>query len=519
MREPSFYEDGTAEVEVIETPLSIVFLAGDRAYKVKREITLPFLDYGTVERRREFCHEEVRLNRRLAPDAYLGVRAIVPHGTSFALAEASDGSAIEYAVEMRRLPRNRGLHRLIASGRASAETIGEIARRIARFHEQASLAPAGYGGSDGVKQDMDENLRTVLSRVGSVVERDFFAGVERFCNSFILANRDLLDARVARGRVREGHGDLRAEHVLLEDGGVTVYDCVEFSERLRYIDVASDLAFLYMDLERLGAPALAKALGREYAEHSGDADVLGLLPFFGCYRAFVRLKLTCIQLDRTERGDQGRSELLSEASALVSLAGRLVWRARLPHVLVFCGLPASGKSTLAEEISRRSGLPHLSSDVIRKALTGTPVTKRGSSEIYEPRFTMLTYDDLLVEALELLDAEGGTIVDATFGQRLRRRVLADAANRGGARVLFCECRAPEAVLKERARAREREPERGSDATWDVVREQIDAFEPLDDVPARDHLVLRTDRPVGETLEEIDAFVNRAIDAVPCATAR
>jgi predicted kinase len=220
-----------------------------------------------------------------------------------------------------------------------------------------------------------------------------------------------------------------------------------------------------------------------------------------------------------KRSDEGRSALLSEASALASLAERLVWRARLPLVLVFCGLPASGKSTLAEEISRRSGLPQLSSDVIRKDLTGTPLTERGSSEIYEARFTMLTYDDLLVEALELIDAEGGAIVDATFGQRLRRRVLADAAHRSGARVLFCECRAPEAVLKERATAREQQPERGSDATWDVVRGQIDAFEALEDVPARHHLVLRTDRPFGETLEEVDAFVNRAIDTTPLATPR
>jgi aminoglycoside phosphotransferase family enzyme/predicted kinase len=516
MREPQFYPNRAAEVEVFETLLSTVFVAGDRAYKVKREVTLPFLDYGTLERRREFCQEEVRLNRRLAPDAYLGVKAIVPRGDSFALAELGDRSAIEYAVEMRRLPLERGLHRLIASGRASTEMIDRIARRMARFHEEATPAPSGHGGPAAVKEEMDENLEAVLAEVGSTVAPQVFAGVERFYNSFVLANRELLEHRAQRGRVREGHGDLRAEHILLEDDGrvVTIYDCVEFSKRLRYIDVASDLAFLYMDLERLGVPTLARALGQAYAEQSGDPDVPGLLPYFGCYRAFVRLKLACIALGRTPAGDLGRPALLTEADHLTSLAGRLMWRARLPLVLVCCGLPASGKSTLADEVSRRSGLAHLSSDMIRKELAGTPVTKHGAAEIYGARFTMLTYDDLLVETLELLDSVGGAVVDATFGQRHRRRVLADAAHRSGARVLFCECRAPEAVLRERAVAREAKPERGSDATWEVIRDQIEAFEPLDDVPAADHLVLRTDRPVEETLAEVEAFASRALDSSP-----
>jgi predicted kinase len=295
---------------------------------------------------------------------------------------------------------------------------------------------------------------------------------------------------------------------------VTIFDCVEFSKGLRYIDVASDLAFLYMDLERLGVPALARTLGSVYAEESGDTEVPSLLAPFGCYRAFVRLKLACIALQQIQEDDPSRPALLAEVNSLSALAERLVWRARLPLVLVFCGLPASGKSTLAEEVSRRSGLPHLSSDVIRKGLAGIPVTKHGPSEIYGERFTMLTYDDLLVEALELVDSVGGTVVDATFGQRLRRRVLADSAQRSGARVLFCECRAPESVLRARAGAREEKPERGSDASWEVVREQMDAFEPLDDVPVQDHLVLRTDRPLEETLEEVEAFVNRATDAVP-----
>lgn len=512
MREPHFYPHRPESVEVIETHISMVFIAGDRVFKVKKALTLPFLDYGTLARRCHFCHEEVRLNRRLAPEVYLGVRAVVPDESYFALAEPDDPAAVEYAVEMRRLPDDRALDRLIESGTATAETVRRVARRIAEFHKEAMRAPEGYGGPAEVKARMDENLEAILPWVGSAIDRLAFTTVERFFGAFVLSNRDLLANRVTQGRVREGHGDLRAEHVVLEDARMTVYDCVEFDERLRFIDVASDLAFLYMDLERLGAAPLAAELERTYVEQSGDEEVRKLLSFFACYRALVRAKVACLRLAQIDEEDPPRPALLSEARSFAALSHRLVWRARLPVVLVFCGVGASGKSTLAEEISRRSGLPRLSSDVIRKGLAGIPLEERGPSEIYEPGSTMLTYDELLGEALELADSVGGVVIDATFGQRQRRRALADALRAGGTRVLFCECRAPEAVLKERALARERAPELGSDATWNVVRAQIEAFEPLDEVPARDRVIVYTDRPVEDSLDEVEAFASRAIEA-------
>jgi aminoglycoside phosphotransferase family enzyme/predicted kinase len=511
MREPRFYPHRPKDVEVVETLISTVFIADDRVYKVKKELILPFLDYGTLERRRHFCHEEVRLNRRLAPETYLGVRAIVPVESSFGLAEHDEPSAVEYAVEMRRLPEDRALDHLIESGAASAEMIRRVAQRIAEFHQQSMPAPPGRGGPSEIKAGMNDNLEAVFPWVGSALDRQTFNAVERFHDAFVLSNRELLADRVARGRVREGHGDLRAEHVVLDDGGVTIYDCVEFDEHLRFVDVASDLAFLYMDLERLGAAPLAPALERAYTEQTGDEEVCKLLPFFACYRAWIRVKVACLRLAQLDENDPRRPALLSDVQSLAALSYRFVWRARLPVVLVLCGVGASGKSTLAEEIARRSGLHHLSSDVIRKGLAGVPVEERGPSEIYEERSTMLTYDDLLVETLELLDSVGGVIVDATFGQRHHRLVLADSVRGSGARVLFCECRAPEAVLEERALARVRAPERASDATWDVIRRQIEAFEPLDEVAARDHFVVRTDRPQAETVDEIDAFASRAIE--------
>jgi aminoglycoside phosphotransferase family enzyme/predicted kinase len=514
MREPDFYPHRPGDVDVRETHISLVFLAGERAYKVKKELTLPFLDYGTLERRRFFCHEEVRLNRRLAPDTYLGVRSIVPSADRFSFAEPDDPRAIEYAVEMRRLSERSTLDRLVRSGAADDDTIETVTGRIVEFHREAERAPPGFGRPVDVKARLDENLATILPWVGTAVDRHAFAAVERFSSAFVLNRRDLLAQRVAGGRVREGHGDLRAEHIVVEDGRVSAYDCVEFDEGLRFIDVAADLAFLYMDLERLGASDLAARVERIYVEQSGDRELSLLLPFYACYRASVRAKIACLRLDQLGLGDARSRELLAEARSLSALADRFAWRSRLPLVLVLCGVAASGKSALAEEISRRSGLAHLSSDVIRKELAGIAPDERGGKEIYEAELSIRTYEELALRARALVGTAGGALLDATFTRRQYRRKLAERLQATGARLLFCECQAPAAVLRERAGVREQAPERGSDATWEVVQGQLERFERLDDVPARDHLALRTDRPIEEALDELESFVSRAVEGQP-----
>ena len=199
--------------------------------------------------------------------------------------------------------------------------------------------------------------------------------------------------------------------------------------------------------------------------------------------------------------------LISDARSLSDVALRMVWRSRLPLVIVFCGVSASGKSTLADALSRVSGYAHLSSDLIRKELAGVAPDERGSSEIYDDSMSIRTYDELARRACAEIESGHGALVDATFAHRQYRRKLLESLGPTGARVLFCECRAPAAVLERRAQARERSPERGSDATRQVLREQLTQFEPLDEIPARDHLPLRTDRPLDEALEDLELFAS------------
>jgi aminoglycoside phosphotransferase family enzyme/predicted kinase len=520
MREPTFYPHRPPSVEVVETHISLVFLAGERAYKVKKAVALPFLDYRTLAQRRHFCHEEVRLNRRLAESVYLGVRSIVPGDGGFELAGADRDDALEYAVEMRRLDSERTLARIVERGEADTALVERVAARIADFHEQARQASTGYGGPADVKRRIDENFEALLPWVGTVESIDrgldefTFAALKRFSSSFLVGHSALIAARAAGGRVREGHGDLRGDHVVIEEAGVTVYDCVEFDERLRSLDVASDLAFLYMDLERLGAPELAAALADAYVERSGDAELPALLPFYACYRALVRAKVACLRAEQLDPSDRCRAASLDEARSLAALAHLMAWRARLPLVLVLCGVAASGKSSLAAELSRRSGLPHLSTDRVRKELAGVPLDERAPAEAYGDRLSLQTYHRLGQLAAAEARAGRGAIVDGTFTRRRYRQRLVQELEPTGVRLLFCECRAPATVLRERAAVRELGPELGSDATWNVVQSQIQGYERFDEIPARDHHVLRTDRPLAEALDQLEAFVSAAVDREP-----
>jgi aminoglycoside phosphotransferase family enzyme/predicted kinase len=507
MSEPSFYSPPPAQVDVRETHVSVVFLAGDRAYKLKKPVRMPFLDYSTLDRRRRFCEEEVRLNRRFAPDVYLGVRAIAARDGELVLAEAGDPAAVEFVVVMRRFDEHATLEHMVESGLAGAELAEHVGARVAELHRAAPPAPADCWTPDYLSERLEENLDTTRPEVGTLVDAGTFDAVRRFSHAFLQTQRPLLERRTAAGMVRDVHGGLRAEHVLIERHGLSLVDCVDFDDRLRCIDVAADLAFLTMDLERLGSRPLAEAVERAYVAHTGDVELHELLPFYACYRAWVRAKVTALRIRQLDQDDPARPELEQRARALFSLSLRFAWRTRLPLVVVLGGVAGSGKSTLAAELSRRSGLPHLSSDGVRKELAGISPDTRGMPELYESEFTMRTYRELAVRAQAALAAAGGAIVDATF-QRRDQRALLRALD---ARVLWIECTAPEDVLRRRGAAREIAPEHGSDATWPVTAAQLSAWEPLDDVPPADRHRLRTDGPLAACLDELDSFVSAAAD--------
>ncbi|MFI5008904.1 MAG: AAA family ATPase [Solirubrobacterales bacterium] len=496
---PAMYGE-SVRVVVHETHASWVFLAGEFAYKVKKPVRPAFLDYSTLSLRRAACLEEVRVNRELAPGIYLGVRAILRTTEGFRFAAQDTPGAVEYAVLMRRFDETHTLQGAIQTRSLTHAQIREVARRLADFHLGSPMLAAG--GAAQVLDAWSANIEEIqrLERPGA-----WRVEVMRgFGEAFVNAHATEIERRVREGWVRDGHGDLRCEHVLL-GRPVRVVDRIEFGPTLRHLDVACDLAFLAMDLEAHGRRWAARELVSAYRQAGGSPGSEWLRGFHGAYWALVRAKVALIAATSREAGARRRE--WARAERLWKLAQRLCWRARSPVAIVVCGAAASGKSTLAAELARRSRFPVVSSDAIRKRRAGLRATDRAAAEHYTKEFTHATYDLLSRDALAYLDRRGGVIVDATCHTKSERALLFHRLHRGNVTflVVYCQVRLQTALA--RASARTQSPERISDATPRIVTEQFRRFQPLDELPAQSVLALDAEQD-----NDIQAArVTRAVD--------
>jgi uncharacterized protein len=478
--EPAAYPHRPAVVELRETHISWVLLAADRAYKLKKPLRLPFLDYGSLGRRHELCRDEVRLNRRLAPEVYRGVRAVLPAGHGVRIGEEDAPGALEYAVEMRRFDE----HATLARRHAGEAEVQEVGRRLAAFHATAAIPAAPERTVGALEATLEENFSTLRELgAGRVGEAGRLAG------AFLAGRRDELRRRAREGLVRDGHGDLRAEQVLLERG-IEIVDCVEFDPALREIDVGFDLAFLAMDLMRRDErPASVLVTAYRAAGDPGDD---ALLAFFAAQRALIRAKVSLVRAGQVRGADADRRR--ADAGDLLELAGRLGWRVRLGRLAVVCGPAASGKSTLARALASHAGASVLASDLTRKELLGVDASERAPASAYGSDVNRRTYAELGRRARERLAAGEHVVVDATFRFAADRRAFADALGQGAVEAVWIECRAPAETLTLRAAAREREPGRVSDADATIAERHVREWEPLSDVPARQRVAVETDRP-------------------------
>ena len=496
---------GHPQVVVHETHASWVFVAGDRAYKIKKPVALGFLDYGTLERRHRACREEVRVNRELAPGMYLGVRAILRARRGFRLAPDGARGAVEYAVEMRSFREEDTFAGLIAAGSLTRAQVVAAARLIADFHRSAAVVDDW--GPDRVLAGWRANVEE-LRRMDSPGGWRLDVAVG-FGESFVKAHAPELRRRALLGLARDGHGDLRCEHVLTGPT-LRVVDRIEFDPQLRRTDVACDLAFLAMDLEAHGQRWAARELVDGYREAGMSPGGRALRSHYAAHWALVRVKVALIAA--TEHDGGARTEQLGQAERLWALSERLCWRARAPLVVVICGPAASGKSALAAELSRRTDMPVVSSDVVRKRLADLDASERARSEHYSDGFTRATYEQLARDALHALgDGDGdGVIVDATCRRRRDRALLLNGLRRADAMPMFVRCEVPLELALERAELRLRDPRRLSDATPMIAEEQFRAFEELEELPESSVLRLDTSRPPDAQVAEIACAVDRRV---------
>jgi aminoglycoside phosphotransferase family enzyme/predicted kinase len=504
--DPAAYAGHPASIELRETHISWVFLAGERAYKVKKPIRLPFLDYGTLGRRRVCCHAELTLNRRFAPDLYREVVALVPRGTDgLAVAAEGDPRALEYAVEMDRYDESTTLLAGLAHGTAVEADLVAVGAAVAGFH---AIAPMRRdGNSQRLAAVVEETLAT-LRTAGAPLRR--LSELDRFCRAALAAFGPVLAEREAAGLVRDGHGDLRAEHILL-GSTIQAVDGVEFDRDLRIADVAYDFAFLMMDVARRD-DNLARGLLRGYRAAGGDAGSEALLAFLCAVRALVRAKVDFLRAGQlTGAAADDRS---ARALELLSVAERFAWRARLPRVVCVTGLAATGKSTLAEALAASAGRTVLSSDRIRKLRAGIDPTGHAPASAYADAQSHAVYAELALRAEIAARSEGGAIVDATF----RRAADADAfaaTSRAAAGAAWIVCEAPAAVRLERAHAREFQAT-VSDAGPAIIAAELATYGGPFLAPAPPLARLDTTQPISELLSTLSEALDARLAArAPC----
>ena len=505
MQKPDFYPHAVTTIRQRETHISKVFLTGTYVYKIKKPVNLGFLDFTTLENRRHFCHQEVALNRRLARKVYLDVVPITFMDNRYQL--EGPGQPVEYAVKMRQLPDDRSMVRLLRKGEIDKEALQGLARILASYYGQAPTDSRinTFGSWETVWANCEENFRQTEMFVGRILDEHMFQIVRAATRSFLRRWQELFEHRIENDKIRDCHGDLRSGHVYFADG-IQIIDCIEFNERFRYGDITSDLAFLAMDLDYEGYPQIAHSLLKDYVAFTRDQDVFVLLDFYKCYRAFVRVKVNCFRLEEGDLDEHERGKLLTDTYQYMDLAYRYAVQFTRPTLWVVCGMPASGKTTIAKELAKTLGVKVFRSDVIRKELFALKPYERMDvpfeEGIYSKGASSLTYGKLLLLGQEEIERGYSVILDATYGSRHERSEVLRLAKDMDTNLMFVECTCPEAVLKKRLVRR--------DATASVSDarlrhfEQIKArFEPLSEVrDEKMYIGVDTERPLEESLEHI-----------------
>ncbi len=498
-----------AGLELIETHTAWVLLSADTVWKIKKPVDYGFLDFTTLDRRRAACDAETRLNARLSPHVYQGLVPVTRDaGGRHHLGGAGD--IVDWAVRMTRLPDAVRADVLLREGRLGTPEIERLAEHLARFHDALGPCDAagGFGAPEAILGNVRENFAQAKTAIGTLLGAGEAAEIERHQVDFVERRRQLLDERIRQGRVRDGHGDLRLEHVYFEEARAqpTIIDCIEFNERFRYADVAADIAFLSMDLERLGRSDLAEGFLAAYARASGDYQLYELVDFYEGYRAYVRGKVSALLAEDRGADLDTRAAAVRDARSFFLLS-LLEGREGLlrPAAVAVGGVIASGKSTIAEHIGAMMNAPIVDTDRARKALAGveakTPLRDDPWSGSYTPAFTERVYAEVFRRAGHVLSSGRAVVIDASFRSRAHRAAAQALARERGVSFYFVECRAHADEYGRRLERRARSAS-VSDGRAEIFDEFAAHFEPVTEIPEGEHLLVDTSLPLQENVRRL-----------------
>ena len=475
MLQPGFYPHPAIEpIELIQTHISYVLLTGDYAYKLKKPANFGFLDFSTLEKRKHFCEEELRLNQRGAGELYLEVIPLTLVGEQYHLGGTEE--AVEYTVKMRQFPQECLFSELFGNGNLQENQLEELGRVVAQYHAQAETNDyiRSFGEVSQVRLAIDENYQQAEKYIGGPQTQTQFEETKQYTDNFFVEHSELFKNRIENNYICECHGDLHLRNIAFWHEKIMLFDCIEFNEPFRFADVMYDVAFTVMDIEARGRKDLGNAFLNAYVEETGDWEGLQVLPLYLSRQAYVRAKVNSFLLDDPNVSDVVKEEASKTASAYYHQA----WEYTKPQqgkLILMSGLSGVGKSTTAKYLARKLNAVHLRSDAVRKHLAGIPLLARGGDEIYTAEMTQKTYSRLLALGIILANQGWSVILDAKYDRQDLREAAISQAKQHQLPVHIINCIAPLEVIQERLLNRTGDI---ADATADLLTSQINQSEPF-----------------------------------------
>lgn len=500
LKNPKCYSHSVDQVRLVETHISWVVLTGRYAYKIKKPVAFSFVDFLTLEKRRWFCEEEIRLNRRLAPDVYLGTVPISGSPTHPHI--DGQGPPFEFAVKMKQFSSESEMHEILFGGKTAESTIIQLADRIAIFHAEIdkSKEDSSYGNPDRVWQAIKECFEEIPLHFLSHTTQKYMTTINSWLQEEWHRVHDVFLQRKKTGFVRECHGDLHLGNLAIFEGNVCVFDALEFEPRLRWIDVMSEIAFLVMDLQKNGRWDLAFVLLNRYVEQTGDYYGLAVFRLYQVYRALVRAKVIGLRIMQLENQNKDSKRVRQEMVAYLDLVNQLI-KPPAPFLLLMHGVSGAGKTTLSIEVIKSLGSIRIRSDVERKRLGSDNRTTNSEAKVeadlYTSGMTQRTYDRLQELAGTLLQNGYSVVVDAAFLRQYQRHPFILLAKERGWPFIILDVVAPQTVLAQRIKGRLQEGQDASDATVEIMEHQQEAMESF--MPEEQSHVIRVDSTDPESI--------------------
>lgn len=487
LKKPQFYGPHVTSVTLLQTHISYIALTGEYAYKIKKPVNFGFLDFSTLDKRKYYCDEELRLNKRLCPEMYLDVLPITQKNNTLEL--DGDGTIVEYALKMKEFPQDSIMTNMLQQGKISEDTIDRLCNILIDFYstQEPTEEVKGYGEVSAVNHNIEENFEQTRPMIDITVSKEIYGYIKDAVTKFFERKKDVFGQRMNEGKIFDCHGDLHSGNIAVIGDIIHIFDCIEFNDRFRFCDIASDIGFLAMDLDYQNYPYLSSYLIEEYVKKSDDVSLYSVLNFYKSYRAFVRGKVIGFQLNDPHIEPEKKNVLVKAAKKYFELAQyytglfSLDLQKHSPVLFLVAGLSGTGKSTVARKIAVDYHATQLNTDVVRKEIAGIDQYEQHhdhlNTGLYDPRRIDETYDQVMQRAEELLNKGQNVVLDATFQKRKYREMAQHIARKHHAACVMVHCICPDIVVHKRLEDRLKKKS-VSDGRWEIYLAQKKTFEPF-----------------------------------------